>query len=172
MTMRRSINLAFILGLLVVLLIGCGSPAPQGLAPTKAVIGNNPEPLATPEKNNVEVGPNDPQIFMQEPQDGDGVDSPFYLRVGIANFKIPPQYVTIHIAIDAQCTPAGGTIPEDDRHISFPAGKFDNPRFALSLGPHRLCIQAGNQDNIALDGPGMMRVIDLNVESVQEQNND
>ncbi len=176
MRIRRSSNLAIALGLLVVLLIGCGSPAPQGPTqpggPTSAAVGNGPASLATPEKNNVEVGPNEAQIFMQEPEDGDGVDSPFYLRVGVANFKIPLNYVTIHIAIDAQCTPAGGTIPEDERHVSLPMGKFDNPRFALPLGQHRLCIQAANQDNIALEGPGMTRVIDLNVESVLEQNND
>src|SRR5512134_655003 len=108
MTIRRLINLALALGLLIVLLIGCGSPAPQAPAqsggPTSAA-ANGPASGATPEKNNVEVGPNEPQIMLLEPEDGSGVDSPFYLRVGVANLKIPLDYVTIHIAIDAQCTP-------------------------------------------------------------------
>jgi hypothetical protein len=105
MTLRRTFNLAITLSLLVVLLIGCGSPAPQAPAqpggPTGAAAANGPASAATPEKINVEVGPNEAQIILLEPEDGDVTRSPFYLRVGLANFKIPLNNVSIHIAIDA-----------------------------------------------------------------------
>ncbi|NTU64876.1 MAG: hypothetical protein HGB05_16115 [Chloroflexi bacterium] len=176
MMLRRSINITFIFGLLAAMLIGCGSPAPQPPAqpggPTSAAAANGPAPAATPEKNNAEVGPNEAQIFMLEPQDGSALDSPFFLRVGVSNFKIPISSLRIHVAIDAACTPPGGTIPEDAQHISLPQGSLVNPRFELPLGAHRLCVQASNQDNIALQGPGMARVIDVTIESVPEQNND
>jgi hypothetical protein len=68
--------------------------------------------------------------------------------------------------------PAGGTIPEDAQHVGLPMGTLENPRFDLPLGQHRLCIQAANQDNIALEGPGMTRIIEVLVESVLEQNYD
>jgi len=173
MSHQRSIKLAIVLGLMVVLLIGCGSPALRPPAPGQpgdpaAPGANTPVPGATAEKNNAEVGPNEPQIFMLEPEDGSSMGSPFYLRVGVSNFKIPISSLKIHVAIDTACTPAGSTIPEDTQHVSLPQGVLENSRFELPLGQHRLCIQASNPDNIALEGPGMTRVIDVIIESVDE----
>jgi hypothetical protein len=71
-------------------------------------------------------------------------------RVGVSNFVIPVSYVKIHAA----CTPAGETILEDEEHLSLP------------LGQHHLCIQAFNQDDVALQGPGMMRMIDVTIQAV------
>jgi hypothetical protein len=177
MALQRSINLAITLGLIAALLIGCGSPAPQPQAPAQAgaqngAASNAPAAGATPEKINVEVGPDEPQILLLEPEDESGVDSPFYLRVGVSNFKIPISDVKIYVAIDAACTPAGQTIPEDAQHVSLPQGTLENSRFELPLGPHRLCIQAANRDDIALQGPGMTRVIDVIVESVRQPSDD
>jgi hypothetical protein len=155
-------------------LIACGSPAPQQPAgpqasgATDAPAPNAPPPEATPEKINVEVGPSEPQIFMLEPQDGSAMDSPFFLRVGVSNFVIPLNYVKIHVAVNKACTPAGQIIPEDEQHISLPLGVMENARFTLPLGQHRLCIQASNQNDIALDGPGMTRMIDVTIQAVDE----
>jgi len=175
MTLRRTFNLAIMLSVLVALLIGCGGPAP--LPPVKPggtanATTNNLMPLATAEKITVEVGPDEPQIIMLEPEDTGVLRSPFYLRVGVANFKIPLNSVSIHVAINAQCTPAGSPIPEDAQHISLPTGTLENPRFELPLGQHRLCIQAANKDNIALEGAGMTRVIDVTIDSVRQPNDD
>jgi hypothetical protein len=173
MTTRRFILLTMILSV-TALLIACNAPAPQAPAQPNAAAPatNAPAPVATTAKNPVDIGPNEAQIFMLEPQDGSALNSPFYLRVGVSNFKIPISYLRLHVAIDAACTPAGQPVPEDAQHVSLPQGVLENPRFNLTLGQHRLCIQASNQDNIALDGPGMTRVIDVNVESVLEQNTD
>ena len=167
MTTRRLIQLVITIGVMAALLAACGSPAPQ---PPNGPNANGATPnangaalLPTSEKNNVEVGPNDPQIFMLEPQDGSSLSSPFFLRIGVSNFPIPLESTGIHIAVDAACTRPGDTIPEDAQHVSLPIGTFSNPRFPLPVGQHRLCIQASNQNNIALDGPGMMRVIDLDI---------
>lgn len=166
MTTRHLIQLVIVLGLAVVVLMGCGSPAPQPPAPAQPgtpVGSGNPAALPTPEKNNVEVGPDEPQIFMQEPEDGSSVNSPFNLRMGVANLKIPIGDVRFYIAIDATCVTAGEVIKQDTQHVGLPAGMMENPRFSLPTGKHRLCIQAAGQDNIALEGPGMTRVYDIEI---------
>src|SRR5512136_654205 len=177
MTTRRLIHLVLALCLLAAELAACGSPAPRppggpgvtGTAGAPAATGA--APLPTAEKINVEVGPNDPQIFMLEPQDGSVVDSPFVLRIGVSNFVIPISELKIHVAIDAACTPAGQVIPADAQHLSLPQGVTEDARFGLPLGQHRLCIQASNPENIALAGPGMTRVIDVTIQSVEEPGN-
>jgi hypothetical protein len=171
MTVRRFIALVLMFSVVAATVIACGSPAPQpqpvgqSNEPQGAAL-NTPLPQVTAEKINVEVGPNDPQIFMLEPQDESTLESPFFLRVGVSNFPIPISSVRIHVALDAICTPPGNPIPEDAQHVSLPRGVLQEPRFALPAGQHRLCIQASNQDDIALDGPGLTRVIDLTIRAV------
>ena len=169
MTTRRLIHLALALSLIAAALAACGSPAPQPPSgphvsgTTSAPAVNGPAPLTTAEKINVEAGPNDPQILMLEPQDGSQVSSPIYLRIGVSNFPIPISSVGIHVAIDAACSPAGEEVPEDAQHISLPIGQLETSRFDLPVGQHRLCIQASDQNNIALEGSAMTRVIDLDI---------
>ena len=169
MTTQRLVHFAMTLSLVTALLAACGSPAPQppggpnanGTPNAPGV--NAPSALPTAEKINVEVGPNDPQIFMLEPQDGSRLSSPVFLRIGVANFPIPISSVKIHVAIDATCARPGESVPEDAQHVSLPLGSLENSRFDLPVGQHRLCIQASTRDNIALEGPGMVRVIDLDI---------
>ncbi len=170
MTRRRLISIVIVLGVIAALVIaffgsqGVQQPTgPNANGATRAPAAGNPTRLPTAEKNNVQVGPNDPQIFMLEPQDGSSLSSPIFLRIGVSNFPIPISNVGIHVAIDATCTPAGQTVPEDAQHVSLPIGTLENSRFELPLGQHRLCIQASNQNNIALEGPAMTRVIDLEI---------
>jgi hypothetical protein len=167
MTTLRLIRLMLALSLLAAALAACGSPAPQPPG-GPGVTGTTVAPAATAEKINVEIGPNDPQIFMLEPQDGAVVDSPFFLRVGVSNFVIPISELKIHVGVDAACTPAGQVIPTDAQHLSLPQGVTEDARFNLPLGQHRLCIQAANPENIALAGPGMTRIIDVIIQSVEE----
>lgn len=177
MTMRRLTSLVLVLSVLATLLIACGSPAPQQPAGPSANNATNAPATAdlpahaTPEKINAEVGPDEPQIFMLEPQDGSVMDSPFFLRVGVSNFVIPVSYVKIHVAVNMACTPAGETIPDDEQHLSLPLGVMEDSRFNLPLGQHRLCIQASNQDDVALQGPGMTRMIDVTIQAVDEPGN-
>lgn len=174
MTTRRLVHLALALSMLAAALAACGSPAPRPpsgpnlTGTTSAPAVNGPAPSSTAEKINVEVGPNDPQILVLEPQDGSVMDSPIFLRVGVSNFVIPINSLKIHVAIDAACTPAGQVIPEDAQHVSLPQGVLENSRFDLPLGQHRLCLQASNRDSIALEGPGMTRVIDVAIQAVEE----
>lgn len=153
----------------IVVLGGLGAPArqkPNGPAPANAT----PTPIqltrvmpATPEKINAEVGPDEPQIFMLEPDDGSSTSSPFYLRIGASNFKIPLLSAIVHVNLNAPCSAAGEEIPEDAQHISLPLGTWAEPNFNLPVGRYRLCIQVSNAQNVALAGPGMTRIIDLEI---------
>jgi len=153
----------------LVVLSGCGAPAPQNPnGPASADATPTPAQmprivLATPEKINVEVGADEPQIFMLEPQDGVKINSPFYLRVGTSNLKIPILSAIVHVNLDAPCLAAGETIPEDAQHVRLPMGQWGEPRFALPAGQHRLCIQVADSQNVALDGPGLRRIIDVEI---------
>lgn len=171
MTLQCSIKYASMLSLIAALLIGCGAPAPRPQAAGQSdgppgAVSTMAVPIATAEKINVEVGVDDPQIFMLEPSDGSTLSSPFFLRVGASNLPIPLSSLKIHIAIDATCTPPGSAIAEDAQHVSLPRGELQAPRFALPAGQHRLCIQASNQNDIALQGPGLTRVIDLTIRAM------
>ncbi len=169
MTHHHLSLLAIIAGVIVALSAACSSPAPQppsgpSTAGTpNAPTVNAPPPQGTAVKNNVDVGPNDPQIFMLEPQDNSTLSSPIFLRIGVANLPVPVSNLKIHVAVDATCAQPGQTVPEDAQHVSFPLGVLENSRFDLTEGQHRLCIQASTGDNVALNGPGMMRVIDLQI---------
>jgi hypothetical protein len=154
----------------IIVLSGLGATAPKktnGPVPADATptLAESVAPfvLATPEKINVEVAADEPQIFMLEPQDGVKIHSPFYLRVGTSNLKIPMLSATLHINLDAPCLPAGETILEDTQHLSLPIGKWGEPRFKLPEGQHRLCIQVADSENVALDGPGLRRMIDVEI---------
>ncbi len=153
----------------VIVLGSLGAPAsqrPNGPAPADATptpIQSTRGVLATPEKINAEVGPDEPQIFMLEPDDGASTSSPFYLRIGASNFKIPLLSAIVHVNLNAPCSAAGEEIPEDAQHISLPLGKWAVPNFTLPAGRYRLCIQVSNAQNVALAGPGMTRIIDLEI---------
>jgi hypothetical protein len=174
MTTRRVILVVIVIGVIAALVIAFAGRTPsKPTGPNANGTANPPALLPTAEKINAEMGPNDPQIFMLEPEDGSTLDSPFFLRVGVSNFPIPISSAKIHVAIDAACTPAGQTVPKDDaQHVSLPQGVLQNSRFNLPLGQHRLCIQASNQNDLALEGPGMTRVIDVIIQSVFQPNDD
>ena len=169
MTHQRLFYFVVTLGVMVAILVACSSPAPQPPGGPNASGTPNaptvkaPSAQGTAVKTNVDVGPNDPQIFMLEPQDNSTLNSPIFLRIGVGNLPMPVSSLKIHVAVDASCVQPGQTIPEDTQHVSFPVGVLENPRFDLPEGQHRLCVQASTGDNIALNAPGMMRVIDLNV---------
>jgi hypothetical protein len=177
MFLRRLIALALVLTVAAAWLIACGSPAPQQPAGPGAdaaavtPVATVPPPAATPEKINPEVGPNEPRLFMLEPQDESAIDSPFYFRVGVANLPISAKSAKINVAINTACTAAGSMAPEDGQHVSLPAGVMEEPRFNLPLGQHRLCIQVANPDGVILQAPGLTHIIDVTIQAVDEPGN-
>jgi hypothetical protein len=153
-------GLLLVAGVVIILLTSTAPtpapPAPGGTAAPDGIFG--PKPALTPADT-------DPRVFFFDPQDGDAVDSPVYVRIGVANFTIGGGAVHLYVTIDSDCVPPGQPIPEDDHHVSLGKDKV-NTMLALPIGPHRLCAQAADAQGVALEGAGMIQVIDVNVNSV------
>jgi hypothetical protein len=172
MHMNRSTQRAIIfIGLLVIIVVIIialtnpaaapgPAPAPGPTRPPGSGATSVPKPL--PPKPNVTPGPDDPTLFFFEPEDGDTTDNPVYVRIGNANLGSTTGPVVAHLLIDTGCVTPGQIIPTDDAHLRFDKGQIDR-RVELTAGQHRLCLEASDENNIALDGPGMVQVIDINV---------
>jgi hypothetical protein len=85
-----------------------------------------------------------------------------YVRIGNANLGGIVGPVVAHLLIDTGCVAPGQIIPTDDAHLRFDKGQYDR-EVPLTAGAHQLCLQGSNENNIALEGPGMVQVIDITV---------
>lgn len=166
---QRAIIFIGLLVIIVVIIIALTNPAAApgpapAPGPTKPLgPGATSAPRPLPPKPNVTPGPNDPTLYFFEPQDGDTTDNnPVYVRIGNANLGGIVGPVVAHLLIDTGCVTPGQIIPTDDAHLRFDKGQYDR-EVALTAGAHQLCLQASDENNIALEGPGMVQVIDINV---------
>ena len=67
------------------------------------------------------------------------------------------------VAAAVQTAAPGETLTEDAQHLAYKQGR-DRLALEVGAGQHRLCLQVANNSGIALDGPGMVQVIDIVVE--------
>ncbi len=149
---RITIGLAISLGVL----IGCGAPAPAQPTATSLPPDQLPRPNTTP-------GPDDPQIYLFEPQDGDLVTSPVLVRYGVSGFDADSSRYQIMLIVDRPCVTPGQAVAADDFHRPFKL-RTVTQKIELPAGPHRLCLQALDQSGQPVDGPGMTFVVDITVQ--------
>jgi hypothetical protein len=109
------------------------------------------------------------RVFFIEPVDGARVESPVHVEMGADNFTVEPAGAVksgaghLHIMVDADCIAAGQEIPKDETtHLHFGDGQTETD-LDLAPGTHRLCLQAGNGEHMALAGPGMQHQITVTV---------
>lgn len=109
------------------------------------------------------------RVFFTEPADGATVTSPVHVEMGAESFTIEPAGEVrsgaghLHIMVDAECIVPGQEIPKDEStHLHFGDGQMQAD-LDLASGSHRLCLQAGNGDHVALAGPGMQHQITITV---------
>ena len=74
--------------------------------------------------------------------------------------QVRPVTIHYHIAVDADCLPAGTVIPKADPWIHFGDGK-KVIEMSLTPGPHRLAVQAG--DDMHRTIAGLCEVISVTV---------
>lgn len=109
-----------------------------------------------------------PRVFFVEVKDGATVSSPVQVKMGAENFTIEPagQVRTgaghLHIMVDADCLPAGQTVPKDDNHLHYGNGQME-ANLELEPGTHRLCLQAADGAHVALPGDGLKQQITITV---------
>lgn len=104
------------------------------------------------------------RVFFVEPKDGATIPSEARLEFGSEGIEIgavPPGEITeadvrpgivhYHVAVDADCLPAGQIIPKADPWVHFGTGA-NTAEVALTPGPHRLTVQAGDDQHRTLEG--------------------
>lgn len=156
----------FGLSVVITLLAGCASPAPAPVSAPPSLSAPSStatRPAGLPAKPNYTPGPNDPQAFFFEPGDGQLVQSPVLIRLGVANLQAPKGAFYFHIAIDTPCTTPGQPFPEDSSHVRLDQGT-DISKLPLPTGTHRLCLQLSTDGKTAPSEPGLQQVIDIVVE--------
>lgn len=127
--------------------VACGQPEPAS------------EPVSVPAP---EPEPAGPRVFFIQPADGATVQSPVRLEFGAEDFRIaavPEGTVTEtrpdlghhHVAIDADCLPAGTAIPRAAPWVHFGDGK-NIIDMQLPPGPHRLTLQIGDDLHQTIEG--------------------
>ena len=100
----------------------------------------------------------DPGVFFVRPKDGETVSNPIYVNIMVTeNFVVEPAgQVTrghghSHIIVDTDCVPAGQVIPNDETHLHYNKGEMEVFDLTLTPGIHRLCLQAADGGDTALD---------------------
>ncbi len=141
--------------------VGCAGPAPVPAQPVPAVPDQPPAPAAQAGKPNYTPSPNEPYIFFLEPLDGDNVSGSMAVRFGVSRLDLTGKRV--FLVVDQACAAPGETLTEDAQHLAYKQGR-DRLALEVGAGQHRLCLQVANNSGIALDGPGMVQVIDIVVE--------
>jgi hypothetical protein len=110
-------------------------------------------------------------VFFVEPQNGATVKSPVRLRFGIENYEIAavpagtvetarPKVGHHHVAMDADCLPAGTVIPKAAPWVHFGDGKNEID-FQMPAGSHRLTLQLGDDKHTTIEG--LCQTITVNV---------
>ena len=106
--------------------------------------------------------PAGPRVFFIQPADGATVTSPARLEFGAEAFRIAavpagtltdtrPDLGHYHVAIDADCLPAGTIIPRAAPWVHFGDGK-NIIDMQLPPGSHRLTLQIGDDLHRTIEG--------------------
>lgn len=115
--------------------------------------------------------PAGPRVFFIQPADGAAVKSPVKLEFGAEAFRIAavpagtltdtrPDLGHYHVAIDADCLPAGTAIPRAAPWVHFGDGK-NIIDMQMPSGAHRLTLQIGDDLHRTIEG--LCSTISVNV---------
>jgi hypothetical protein len=152
---------AVMLGLVTALAVACGTETPPASSSTASA------PAAAPAKTAAT------RVFFVTPTNGATIKPMSTIEFGSEGVtvaavppgelkpeQVRPGMMHYHIAVDADCLPAGTVIPKADPWIHFGDGK-KVIEMSLAPGPHRLAVQAG--DDMHRTIAGMCEVINVTV---------
>jgi len=107
-------------------------------------------------------------VYFKSPGDGDTVESPFKVKMGVCGKDVQPAGEELegtghhHLIIDGGCIAAGETVPKDATHKHFGKGQTETI-LALEPGNHTLTLQFANGIHTSF-GEQMCRTINVKVE--------
>jgi hypothetical protein len=144
----RIVN-AVMLGLLTVIAAACGgAETPPSSAPAAGA------PAAAPAN----------RVFFVSPTNGATIKPMSTIEFGSSGVtvgavppgelkpeQVRPNIIHYHIAVDADCLPAGTVIPKADPWVHFGDGK-NVIEMSLAPGAHRLTVQAGDDMHRTIAG--------------------
>jgi hypothetical protein len=147
----RIVN-AVMLGLLTVIAAACGgAETPPSSAPAASAPAAAPAPPAN-------------RVFFVSPTNGATIKPMSTIEFGSTGVtvgavppgelkpeQVRPNIIHYHIAVDADCLPAGTVIPKADPWVHFGDGK-NVIEMSLTPGPHRLTVQAGDDMHRTIAG--------------------
>lgn len=112
--------------------------------------------------------PEDANLYIISPRDGEVVKSPVTVRFGLKNMGIAPAGVEAektghhHLLIDIEPPPADKPIPADKHHRHFGGGQTE-ATIELEPGQHTLQLLLGDHLHIPHDPPVMSEQITITV---------
>jgi len=142
-------------------LAGCASQESANEPATEAAEPAAEEPAASERRMAA------PEVLFTNVEDGGTYTSPVEVIFGTNSFDIVPVQDPpvvnpgeghYHLAVDADCVPAGQIIPPGTpSYIHFGDGS-DRISLQLEPGEHRLCLQIADGEHRVFDGPDLSRL--------------
>ncbi|MGD2140907.1 MAG: DUF4399 domain-containing protein [Burkholderiales bacterium] len=112
--------------------------------------------------------PNDAELYIISPQDGDTVTSPVTVQFGLKGMGVAPAGVDKpntghhHLLIDTDVPPLDVPVPNDANHKHFGGGQTE-VTLELPPGRHTLQLILGDKMHIPHDPPVISRKITITV---------
>ena len=113
--------------------------------------------------------PQDVELYIISPKDGETVTSPVTVRFGLRGMGIAPAGVAMentghhHLLIDTDPPPANLPVPADDNHVHFGKGQTETV-VKLAPGRHKLQLLLADHVHIPHDPPVKSKPITVTVQ--------
>jgi hypothetical protein len=112
--------------------------------------------------------PEDAELYIISPKDGETVASPVTVRFGLRGMGVAPAGIAIentghhHLLVDTDLPPLDRPIPADAKHLHFGKGQTE-ASVALAPGRHRLQLLLADHLHIPHDPPVISRPVTITV---------
>jgi hypothetical protein len=112
--------------------------------------------------------PEDAELYIISPKDGETVASPVTVRFGLRGMGVAPAGIAIentghhHLLVDTDLPPLDRPIPADAKHLHFGKGQTE-ASVALAPGRHRLQLLLADHLHIPHDPPVVSRPVTITV---------
>lgn len=101
-----------------------------------------------------------PLVRFVEPTFGDTVEGTVNVVAAVENADLTADGLHLHVLVNTECVDGDDVIPTDDNHIHLGEGETETT-LDLEPGAHTLCLQLGDENEVALDNRGASEMINL-----------
>lgn len=101
-----------------------------------------------------------PWVRFSEPEYGATVEGAVRVVAEVENSNLEAGGHHLHVLINTDCVIRGQIIPEGENYVHLAAGQTETT-LDLPSGAHTLCLQLGDENDVALDNRGSRDTINL-----------